>query len=83
MARWRVGNAALGISETFPHQKPLPVTGYGNGAKNHLLFFDAVGKPVVSSEITALSLATLTADKFAFPAGYKKVTRAEYDAARS
>lgn len=45
--------------------------------------FDASGKPMMSMEVTSLSMAGLGAAPFAVPAGFKKVTRAEYDAARA
>jgi hypothetical protein len=45
--------------------------------------FDATGKPLASSQITSLSMAALGNGVFTIPTGCKKVTRAEYDAARA
>lgn len=45
------------------------------------IMYDEGGKAVGQTEITALSSAKLAESVFALPAGYKKVTRPEYDKA--
>ncbi|HVF85083.1 MAG TPA: ankyrin repeat domain-containing protein [Abditibacteriaceae bacterium] len=46
------------------------------------IFFDQDGKPHAQQEITMLSFAALKNGEFATPAGFKRVTRAEYNKTR-
>ncbi|BCM94448.1 hypothetical protein IAD21_06355 [Abditibacteriota bacterium] len=83
---WRSAYTSASGNCQIQFQQKGDVKGYEAAQKGLALktiSFDAEGKPVFSSEITSLSMAALTSDKFAVPAGYKKVTRTEYDAART